>query len=246
MSLRVKIFGGFIFIMSIFTLAAGIILFDIGRMQEEVNSIPHEVGRDNQLNSIKYNVVSQTSAIRGFFYYKQDRYIEQFRKLGEENKTIIQNMIDTGQVKNKEKFRVLLEYQENYNTLVLDQIIPLIKEGKEKEANEIILNQGVPLASSFNETSASYAEDRNNNLLGIVQKANSDITSMKRLSLISVILALFVGFMLAFFMTRSITMPLQRVAKESIKIAEGDLTGEQIDIKTKDEVGQLAISFNKM
>lgn len=247
MSLRLKILCGFIFVMAIFTIAGGVVSYNIGKMQEKVNLIPYEVERNTQLNIINYNVAAQTAAIRGFLYSKQDNYAEQFRKLGEENKSIIQNMIDTAMREdNKEKYIKLMEYQDNYNTLTLGEIIPLIKEGKEKEANEIIINQGVPLSNSFNKASIAYAEERNNSLLEIVRKANLGITSMQRISRISIALALLVGLLLALFLARAITLPIQRVATESIKIAEGDLTGEQIDIKTKDEVGQLAMAFNKM
>ncbi|MFZ5652482.1 MAG: methyl-accepting chemotaxis protein, partial [Bacillota bacterium] len=56
-------------------------------------------------------------------------------------------------------------------------------------------------------------------------------------AIIAVILALILGGMLG---------NLRRVAKEAVKIAEGDLTGREIPAKTDDEIGQLAGAFSTM
>lgn len=57
--------------------------------------------------------------------------------------------------------------------------------------------------------------------------------------------ALIIGGILIFFIIRSITKPLSMLVSSSKKISEGDLT-EKIDVKSKDEIGQLGTSFNEM
>lgn len=247
MSLRLKILGGFIFVMAIFTIALGVIYYNMGTLQVDVNNIPQEVEKTNQLNDVKYNVISQTAAIRGFLYYKQDNYAEQLRHLGEENVSAIQTMIDTAkQPSNKEAFTLLKDYQDKYNAVLSDKIVPLVKAGKEKEANEVAVKEGLPLTSGFNKAITSATEEQNNLLKDVVQNTNLKFISIKRLALVATLLALLVGLLLGFFLARSIALPLQKVAIESSKIAEGDLSGKEIDIHTRDEVGQLAQAFNKM
>ncbi|AGL01628.1 methyl-accepting chemotaxis protein [Desulfoscipio gibsoniae] len=247
MSLQLKILSGFIFVIAIFTIAAGIVYHKIGDVQVNVSNIPHEFERSQQLSNIRNNFTAQSAAMRGYMYYKQDNYVEQLRQLGEENISILQTMIDTArQSSNKEKFQTLKDYQDQYSALFLDKYIPLIREGKEEEANAVAINEGLPLANNINNATDSYAKERNNNLMTIVQNINTEFTSMKRIALFSSILALLIGLLLGFFLARSISLPLRKVAAESAKIAEGDLTGKEIDIKTKDEVGQLAMAFNKM
>ncbi len=60
-------------------------------------------------------------------------------------------------------------------------------------------------------------------------------------SLIAVILALFLGWLLALTMTRS----LRELTEATMDIARGKL-GAQVKVRTKDELGKLAESFNKM
>jgi len=53
------------------------------------------------------------------------------------------------------------------------------------------------------------------------------------------------SLMIAFFIYRLVTKPVKKIVKGTRKIAQGDLEVE-IPVKTKDEIGQLAISFNHM
>ncbi|MEH3000499.1 methyl-accepting chemotaxis protein [Bacillus pumilus] len=57
--------------------------------------------------------------------------------------------------------------------------------------------------------------------------------------------ALIIGGILIFLIIRSITKPLSILVSSSRKISEGDLT-EKIDVRSKDEIGQLGTSFNEM
>ena len=50
----------------------------------------------------------------------------------------------------------------------------------------------------------------------------------------------------AVLVARSISRPLQRMAQEAVKVADGDLDVDLSDIRSTDEVGQLARSFTEM
>ncbi|RXT04540.1 methyl-accepting chemotaxis protein [Ammoniphilus sp. CFH 90114] len=60
------------------------------------------------------------------------------------------------------------------------------------------------------------------------------------------VLALIVGCVIAYVMSRMISKPVLLVAKAAELIASGDLTAEKIQVKNRDEIGSLADSFNEM
>jgi len=62
---------------------------------------------------------------------------------------------------------------------------------------------------------------------------------------ISLVFGLIITIILALFLSRMLGN-LRRVAVEAVKIADGDLTGNEIPIRTNDEMGQLASAFNTM
>ncbi len=247
MSLQLKILSGFIGVIALFTIAAGIVYNRIEDVQARVESIPFEFQSIMQLNNIKYNIVSQQAAVRGYLYYKQDSYVEQIRQLGEENNSTIQTMINTATNNTaKEQLMELKDYQNQQNALMLNKIVPLIQQGQEDEVSVVSANEGRPLSTAINNVINSYAEEKNNNLAKIIQNANLDFAAMQRVALYSSIIALLVGLLVGFFLARSISKQIKLVAEASAKIAEGDLTVKELDVQTKDEVGQLAKNFNKM
>ena len=63
------------------------------------------------------------------------------------------------------------------------------------------------------------------------------VTSISLMIVLITVLILFI---------RKSFKPLQVINEHAQKIAEGDLTGELINVKSKDEIGSLAASFNKM
>ncbi|CAM4506375.1 methyl-accepting chemotaxis protein [Paenibacillus typhae] len=60
------------------------------------------------------------------------------------------------------------------------------------------------------------------------------------------VISLLLAVIIAFFIASIISKPIQRLNASAILIANGDLTGETITLKNKDELGTLAASFNTM
>jgi len=50
----------------------------------------------------------------------------------------------------------------------------------------------------------------------------------------------------AFFIIRSLVHPIKRIAGSARRIADGDLTAQEVDLKSRDELGELAGAFNVM
>jgi methyl-accepting chemotaxis protein len=72
---------------------------------------------------------------------------------------------------------------------------------------------------------------------------NAPVLRMLRLSIIISVIMLLVIAAAAFIIARSISNPLKQVMKIFTAVGEGDLT-QQLDIRSKDEIGDMAIVFN--
>ena len=68
----------------------------------------------------------------------------------------------------------------------------------------------------------------------------------RRLVLATLIFTIILGLSLALWTARSIALPVQEVARVAGRIADGDLTSEPVEVRSADEVGQLAQSVNVM
>lgn len=77
---------------------------------------------------------------------------------------------------------------------------------------------------------------------GSLSEANRAFTIILVVTIISFLIAIFI----AFFIASMISRPIQKMNASALLIANGDLTGETITLKNKDELGTLAASFNTM
>lgn len=75
---------------------------------------------------------------------------------------------------------------------------------------------------------------------------NTYVGTSNIVTLILTILSIVVGVLVSYFISRSIGKPINKVTNGLAEIAAGNLTIEPIIIKNKDEVGEMATTFNKM
>ncbi|MDD2463866.1 MAG: methyl-accepting chemotaxis protein [Desulfobulbus sp.] len=71
------------------------------------------------------------------------------------------------------------------------------------------------------------------------------LTTASTVMIVGLILAVIIGCLIAFFITRAITKPIFMGVKFAETVADGDLT-RTLDINQKDEIGQLASALNVM
>lgn len=79
--------------------------------------------------------------------------------------------------------------------------------------------------------------------------ANESQMAYSKIRVITIIIIasnILIGIGIAFYMSRTIGTPIIRMAEATKQIAEGDLSVQSIKLKVKDEVGELANSFNAM
>lgn len=91
-----------------------------------------------------------------------------------------------------------------------------------------MINLGIEGSKSAADQSVDLAVTSTNTIIAVV--------------IFAVILALVIAILIAQMVSRSV----QKVSRAAEQIAQGDLTGETIIIKNRDEIGDLAKSFNAM
>ncbi|RJP58214.1 MAG: methyl-accepting chemotaxis protein [Candidatus Auribacter fodinae] len=75
---------------------------------------------------------------------------------------------------------------------------------------------------------------------------SGSLVHIRTLLIITVITAMFIGILITFWVAGMITKPLVAVAKRAGEIAQGDLTGEALNVTSQDEIGQLSSVFNTL
>ena len=124
-------------------------------------------------------------------------------------------------------------------------LINIINEGKRDEARVYLTNVLRPILGAY-QASLNKLYDIQNELVVAAVKEAAESYNMARnvmLALVGIALALAAG--IGFWITRSITGPLNIALNVSNQLAEGDLTAN-IEVTSKDETGQLLAAMQNM
>ncbi|WP_203248079.1 methyl-accepting chemotaxis protein [Sporosarcina beigongshangi] len=126
-----------------------------------------------------------------------------------------------------------------------DQIISLMNSSPDK-AEKHFLGVAMPLVREIRDISSQIAIEQaelmKEESLASSALVSSVTSTVLTLSVIAIILAILIGVII----TRMITKPILLIEKMAEGIASGDLAQEDIMVKNRDEIGNLAKSFNQM
>ncbi len=132
-----------------------------------------------------------------------------------------------------------------------NQLSQVLKKGKEvtvqgdfpsaknngTESNEILI-VGKPVQLTPNERGAVYIYQS----LDLIQETNK---KAKQIIFLSAGIAIILTTIFAFFLSTRITAPLRRMREAALEVAQGKFD-TKVPILTHDEIGELALSFNRM
>ncbi|KMY49595.1 methyl-accepting chemotaxis protein [Peribacillus loiseleuriae] len=109
-----------------------------------------------------------------------------------------------------------------------------------------ILNEGSILFSDMQIYLENLLELNKNQALQSRDDSSELFTTSFKLTLIYLAVGVILGLTIAFVVSRMISRPLEMITKNAKEIANGNLAIEEIKIKNRDEIGQVASSFNQM
>ncbi|MFJ8100763.1 methyl-accepting chemotaxis protein [Lysinibacillus sp. NPDC096212] len=127
-----------------------------------------------------------------------------------------------------------------------DRMFSLKAAGETEQYEKLDSTQGRLLIKQFDNRVANLANYQDEYIKGQIAATSKEIQSIKFQMIILGVFAVVISLIIAMVMGSLISRPIKGMAKAAKKIADGDLTAEQIHIKNRDEVGDLALAFNQM
>ncbi|MFJ3314964.1 methyl-accepting chemotaxis protein [Herbaspirillum huttiense] len=154
----------------------------------------------------------------------------------------IEKLISTP--RGKELFKAIQEARAAYSTS-RDKLRELILQQKKEEATEVLFNEVIPKQDRYfdvlNDFVAFQRTLMDESVAEGQQTSDSAIALMLELSAVAILLCV----LAAWWVTRSITRPLNEAVDVASAVAQGDLT-VQIGETTRDETGKLLASLKAM
>ncbi|NOV02139.1 methyl-accepting chemotaxis protein [Paenibacillus planticolens] len=247
LSVSQKLYGGFFIVL---ILLVGIVTISYTQMKDVDDSysdlIDNRAKKVSMAKDLLLAVKEEQVSIRSYLLTADEKYtakLETAKAKYKQVSGIYNKMVDTAQGRDSINQMDQLEMQYNQTA---GQAMRLKQQGNTEEAVKIAETQAAPLVEKMVQTGESLIETQQNLLDQGSSDNSKQLASTLSWLLIIGICAIGAGSVVAFYISRQISIPIMSVARAADKIANGDLTDVQLNVKNRDEIGQMAAAFNKM
>lgn len=126
----------------------------------------------------------------------------------------------------------------------MPNIIADVENGNIEEATEIVNTTVQDINTAMLDAAEEMEIYQTGQMDNIDSEISSSIVTAQVISFVVLGASILIGIGLMFYVRRSITAPLVSIMDVARKFGDGDLSAEDIAVKSKDELGQLAAIFN--
>ncbi|WP_332649955.1 HAMP domain-containing methyl-accepting chemotaxis protein [Lysinibacillus sp. 54212] len=194
---------------------------------------------------IEYHVLNQGLQLRSYILGNTEA-LEKLRTSQQELQNIITQLDESFE---REELHQLLDHVIS-NKQEFDALVEKVLEINEKEdvyAAVAVLNKDVVPINEDTLATANKLADLIDVLFDDAKdEAQSKAQNALYLAITLIVATIIAAILTTIFMNRIIALPLRKLQQSVQVIAAGDLTQEDMVIRSKDEVGQLTQSFNTM
>ena len=246
LSVSKKLWGSFLSLL-VFLLAMGTVyLLIISELNSQYTFLLDDRVKKTQLvDDLIINQQDYSNDIRGYMIYVDSKYLE---GRSEKDRVFEDTYKELGKKIEAKEDRVLLEEvnkaKKEYTELSEEIIINVQKE-KTQEALVIAKETSV-----LEETIIDKAKQLSDNQKVYMQDKRKEIDALVKDMQTFITLVIIGGFILSIVvptvLSRSISLPVRKLTAAIGQVAGGDLQVEDIQVRNRDEIGEMAGAFNKM
>ncbi len=243
-SIRSKILISLLFVISFVFIIIIYNYFSLKSMSNDTKEVseqylPQFVTNEN----LSSNIENQVRAINNLFLFNDNTYKDEYLQLKESGKTLQNNLM---QLSNSEETTQLINEIEEWSQYIEDEVITYYDGGNHYQALRSFKNEAQPVSQEILENLHTLSEQIEENTSASIQSINDKAEWMAGIGFSGAVLVIIIGVTAAFLMARMIVTPVKRVTNFMNVMETGDMTQENLQIKAKDELGQLATKMNDL
>ncbi|WP_026689766.1 methyl-accepting chemotaxis protein [Alteribacter aurantiacus] len=244
-SLRAKILLGFGFILFILIGISGFSITNLYTVNQNVEQIiREELPHLTTSNNMALNMAERMATIRGYILTGDEEYQAQYISLAEQSNELGDALLTySGE---NEHIAYLLDRSEYWNDITIRQVFPMYEEHGMQTAMIPVRHQLDPIAEEVMEGFTVLASDEQRGIMTRGEGISAQGESVALFTIIATGIGIVVAILVALFVAKQVVNPILRVVRKIETVAQGDLTGEAIHTQSKDEIGRLTTSVNRM
>ena len=247
LSLRWKIAGGFGVLVALI-LALSWVTFSLfgslRNVQRRVfdDALPGLVAVDEIVRSY----TAQSAAVRGYMINSQRELLAQY-EVEVDNAHFYEERAEDlfADSEERELLDDLVEAGSSFQALVENDVIPLARAGNRSQAFRVLGQEGTPLIAEIERLGRLLANMQDRVVNTIEQDVRRRSNQTVAILLAVTLAILLLGIFLAILLPRRLVRNIHKLVDAARAIGRGDLD-QQIEIRSRDEVGELAQRFGEM
>ena len=244
--IRTKLVAGFTVVAALITVVELYLGFALQNVAAEYTVVVEGLQpASNLMSDIMAGLYDESAGVRAYLLYGEESFASQFeeadKRIDQQITSVLGLLEDDSQ---KEIVNQIDDLRRAYAREIASAIA-LARSGKLDEAKQKT-EDALPLTLD----AKSLAADLNERIDALVVVETTDaMDKAKRSAFLSYSatgVALTVALLLGWFLARQIARPVQETAAIALRVASGDLTVPELVVHSRDEVGEMARSFNSM
>jgi methyl-accepting chemotaxis protein len=247
MTIRKKLFGGFFAVLFIFSAAAGIANYQLSQVNQIYSQlIEDQVKKALIIEELMKISSDQSAHLHAYLLTGDESSLQNYETAKSEYARVTQEMIAaTKTPENKARLDELNKLQALYSNTA-EQIIFYKKKNNTTEYLNLIKEKENAIGKQFAAKAKEFGAIQQQTLHQGNTEASASITAIKKVVLAISLFAFIVGCAIAYYISRKISIPVLAISASTREIAGGILSGPDIAVTNKDELREMAESFNQM
>lgn len=243
-----KVFGAFTIVLVLLIYVGAIGFYQVNNVDKEYTTLlDNEVEKLQLLKDVTYEIQKAQTYANNYllrsntlaYYHSFNASIETYRSLYEQ---LLEYDFDEDAL---EKVMLINEFVDTY-TESAEEMFRLNRSAARPSDIDAANNAATSAVTSIANTSEEIITMSEANMAEVREDTERSVANARTLLLIVVITTVIVGGFGAFYIGRTISTPVIRIASASQRMAAGNLAIEEIKVKNNDEIGDMAEAFNQM
>lgn len=247
MKLKTKLINAMVIIIIFFVMIIGLSSYiNLSSNRNYEGLFENEVSLTMMSLELGSTVQLQNSLMKSYFLTKDQ---ETLKLLNETNEKLITMTEDVAKRTKDPEALKLIKYisnQANLYQTVSARVIKTIDRNDQEVAIIQLETELQPIEDDINQLADRFAQIEKQDIDQTIAETNNHAKTLQNVTWIvsGIVLLLIAGGGAVF--AKAITKPIQQMTNTAKGIANGDLTIDAIEVKTKDEIGILGQAFNQM
>jgi methyl-accepting chemotaxis protein len=245
-SIRTKLLASSLLLLGIMVVVGLVGYLAIQRLQASVADIARKTLLAQGAQQVQVLVNREAMQAQSFMLTQNEQDATDYKATSSQLAKQLDSLITTATTsKTRDQFTSIKTLEsEDFNAI--QEIFANARSGQRDQALMTFQQNAMPRIVTMAATASDIAVGINQRTGDTVTLGNTQATQSLQIMLATVLAALLVGIIAAMLLARALSAPIRRLAEVASRVADGDLTVAAVRVTSRDELGEVAGTFNQM